>query len=400
MLDFTCNLYKGGEIMAAKKDFYDLLGVNKDASDQEIKKAYRKLAMKYHPDKNQGNKEAEEKFKEINEAYEVLSDKDKRAKYDRFGPDVYNSQGGFGGGGFSGDFDFGDIFSDLFGGGSFGGFGGGFSSSSRRNNAKAPRKGQDIRIRLNITFEEAAFGTKKEIELPIEENCQHCSGTGAKNGTSKEKCKTCNGQGVVSQQVRTPLGTMINQSTCPDCNGTGERIIEKCEHCNGTGRLKEKKKILVEIPAGIDDQNILRVSGKGQAGYNGGPKGDLQVVVTIENHDIFKRNGYDVNLEMPITFVQAALGDEVEVPTLDGKVKYKIPEGTQSGTVFRLKGKGITKLHSKFRGDQLVKVMVEVPRALSEKQKEALREYAKITGNEVNEQSRNFLDKLRDFFTD
>ena len=386
--------------MAGKKDFYELLGVNKDATDQEIKKAYRKLAMKYHPDKNQGNKDAEEKFKEINEAYEVLSDKEKRANYDRFGPDAYNSTGGFGGGGFSGaNFDFDDIFDMFSGFGSGGGFGG-FSSRSSRNTAKMPRKGQDVRIKLSITFEEAAFGIKKEVEIPIEDSCQFCKGTGAKNGTSKEKCKTCNGEGVITKTVRTPFGSMMNQSVCTDCNGTGERIIEKCDHCNGTGRIKSKKKVSIEIPGGIDDQNILRVSGQGQAGYNGGPRGDLQVVVAVKPHQIFKRDGYDVRLDMPITFVQAALGDEVEVPTLDGKVKYKIPEGTQSGTTFRLKGKGINVLHSKSRGDQLITVIVEVPKSLSEKQKEALREYAKITGNEVNEQSKNFLDKLRDFFKD
>lgn len=386
--------------MAGKKDFYELLGVNKDATDQEIKKAYRKLAMKYHPDKNQGNKDAEEKFKEINEAYEVLSDKEKRANYDRFGPDAYNSAGGFGGGGFSGaNFDFDDIFDMFSGFGSGGGFGG-FSSRSNRNTAKMPRKGQDVRIKLSITFEEAAFGIKKEVEIPIEDSCQFCKGTGAKNGTSKERCKTCNGEGVITKTVRTPFGSMMNQSVCTDCNGTGERIIEKCDHCNGTGRIKSKKKVSIEIPGGIDDQNILRVSGQGQAGYNGGPRGDLQVVVAVKPHQIFKRDGYDVRLDMPITFVQAALGDEVEVPTLDGKVKYKIPEGTQSGTTFRLKGKGINVLHSKSRGDQLITVIVEVPKSLSEKQKEALREYAKITGNEVNEQSKNFLDKLRDFFKD
>lgn len=387
--------------MATKKDFYELLGVNKDATDQEIKKAYRKLAMKYHPDKNQGDKEAEEKFKEINEAYEILSDKDKRAKYDRFGPDAFGSGagGGFGGGFSSAEFDFSDIFGDLFGG-SFGGGFGGFSSRSTRNSAKAPRKGQDIRIKLGITFEEAAFGVKKDIELSVEETCQFCNGTGAKDGTKKEKCKTCNGEGVISNQVRTPLGTMINQSICPDCNGTGEVIIEKCPHCGGTGRIKNKKKVSIDIPAGIDDQNILRISGQGQAGYNGGPRGDLQVVIVIKKHDIFTRDNYDVRLDMPITFVQAALGDEVEVPTLDGKVKYKIPEGTQSGTIFRLKGKGITRLHGKTRGDQLIKVIVEVPKSLSDEQKHALREYAKVTGNEVNEQSKNFLDKLKDFFTE
>lgn len=384
--------------MAGKKDFYELLGVNKDATDQEIKKAYRKLAMKYHPDKNAGDKEAEEKFKEINEAYEVLSDKEKRERYDRFGPDAYNSSG-FGGGGFSGaGFDFDDLFSDLFSG--FGGGFGGFSSRSSRNSAKMPRKGQDIRIKLTITFEESAFGVKKDIELPAEDNCQFCNGTGAKDGTSKEKCKTCNGEGMITKTVRTPLGTMMNQSVCPDCHGTGERIIDKCTHCSGTGRIKDKKKVSIDIPAGIADQNTLKIQGQGQAGYNGGPRGDLLVVITVKPHQMFKRDGYDVKLDMPITFVQAALGDEVEVPTLDGKVKYKIPEGTQSGTVFRLKGKGIHQLHSKARGDQLIKVIVEVPKSLSEKQKDALREYAKITGNEVNEQSKNFLDKLRDFFKD
>lgn len=384
--------------MAGKKDFYELLGVNKDATDQEIKKAYRKLAMKYHPDKNAGDKEAEEKFKEINEAYEVLSDKEKRERYDRFGPDAYDSAG-FGGGGFSGaGFDFDDLFSDLFSG--FGGGFGGFSSRSSRNSAKMPRKGQDIRIKLTITFEESAFGVKKDIELPAEDNCQFCNGTGAKDGTSKEKCKTCNGEGMITKTVRTPLGTMMNQSVCPDCHGTGEKIIDKCTHCSGTGRIKDKKKISIDIPAGIADQNTLKIQGQGQAGYNGGPRGDLLVVITVKPHQMFKRDGYDVKLDMPITFVQAALGDEVEVPTLDGKVKYKIPEGTQSGTVFRLKGKGVHQLHSKARGDQLIKVIVEVPKSLSEKQKDALREYAKITGNEVNEQSKNFLDKLRDFFKD
>ena len=384
--------------MAGKKDFYELLGVNKDATDQEIKKAYRKLAMKYHPDKNAGNKEAEEKFKEINEAYEVLSDKEKRERYDRFGPEAYDSPG-FGSGGFSGaGFDFDDLFSDLFSG--FGGGFGGFSSRSSRNSAKMPRKGQDIRIKLTITFEESAFGVKKDIELPAEDNCQFCNGTGAKDGTSKEKCKTCNGEGMITKTVRTPLGTMMNQSVCPDCHGTGEKIIDKCTHCSGTGRIKDKKKISIDIPAGIADQNTLKIQGQGQAGYNGGPRGDLLVVITVKPHQMFKRDGYDVKLDMPITFVQAALGDEVEVPTLDGKVKYKIPEGTQSGTVFRLKGKGVHQLHSKARGDQLIKVIVEVPKSLSEKQKDALREYAKITGNEVNEQSKNFLDKLRDFFKD
>ncbi|TRW27924.1 molecular chaperone DnaJ [Criibacterium bergeronii] len=383
--------------MAQKKDYYELLGVNKDATEQDIKKAYRKLAMKYHPDKNQGNKDAEEKFKEINEAYEVLSNKDKRAKYDRFGPDAFTNGGSAGAGGFGGfsssSFDFEDIFSDLFGGG-FGG--GGFSQ--KRNNSKSPRKGQTVRIRLSISFEEAAFGVSKDLEIPVEDSCQFCKGTGAKDGTSKKTCETCHGQGYVSNTVRTPFGTMMNQSPCPTCGGTGEVILEKCTHCGGTGRLKNKRKVKLDIPAGIDDQNVLRVQNQGQGGYNGGPNGDLEVIVTVKPHPLFKRNGNDIHIDMPITFVQAALGDEVEVPTIDGKVKYKIPEGTQNGTIFRLKGKGIKYLRGSSRGDELIKITVEVPKSLSDEQKDVLRQFAKITGSEVNEQSKNFLDKLRDFF--
>lgn len=388
--------------MAQSKDYYELLGVNKDASEQEIKKAYRKLAMKYHPDKNQGNKEAEEKFKEINAAYEVLSDKDKRAKYDRFGPDAFSGAGagaGGGFGGFSSSFDFDDIFGDLFGSGFGSAFGGGFSQK-RSSNKRSPRKGQNIRIRLTISFEEAAFGVSKELEIPVEDSCQFCKGSGAKDGTAKKKCETCGGSGYVKTQVNTMFGTMINQSVCSTCSGTGEVIIEKCSHCSGSGRIKSKRKVKVEIPAGIDNQNVLRVSGQGQGGYNSGPNGDLEVIITVKPHPLFKRDGNDIKIEMPITFVQAALGDEVEVPTIDGKVKYKIPEGTQSGTVFRLKGKGIKSVRGSSRGDELITVIVEVPRSLTDEQKDILRDFAKKTGNEVNEQSKNFLDKLREFFTD
>lgn len=381
------------------KDLYEILGVSKDATQDEIKKAYRKLAMKYHPDKNQGDEKAEEKFKEINSAYEVLSDESKRAQYDRYGPDAFNRAQGYGGGGFSGSFDFDDIF-DIFGD-AFSGFGGGFSSSGRRtSNPNQPRKGQDMRIRMTISFEEAAFGVKKEIELPIEESCEDCKGTGAKNGTALETCPVCGGEGIVTERKQTMFGVMMNQSVCHNCNGTGKVIKEKCTHCSGKGRIKKNHNITIDIPGGVDNQNTVRVRGKGQGGYNGGTSGDLLVIITVSPHPIFERDGYDVRLDMPITFVQAALGDEVEVPTLDGKVKYKIPEGTQSGTTFRLKNKGIKYVRGNMRGDQLIRVIVEVPKSLSDEQKGILRNFAKVSGKEVNEQSTNFLEKIKKFFSD
>lgn len=382
------------------KDYYEILGVPKDASEDEIKKAYRKLAMKYHPDKNQGDKKAEEKFKEINGAYEVLSDKQKRAQYDRFGADSFNNggAGGFGGfGGFSGGgFDFDDIISDIFGGG-FSGFGAS-SSSSRGSNYNAPRRGADIRVRMSITFEESAFGVKKEIKLPIEETCSHCGGSGAESSADMDTCPDCNGTGTITEKKQTMFGVMMNQHVCDRCGGRGKIIKKKCSHCGGRGRVKTEKNVTVNIPAGIDDQNTLRVKGRGQGGYNGGPAGDLLVIITVLPHPLFKREGYDVRLDMPITFVQAALGDEMEVPTLEGKVKYKIPEGTQSGTVFRLKNKGIKTLRGNSKGDQLIKVIVEVPKSLSDEQKNILKEFSKVSGKEVNEQSTNFLEKVRKFF--
>ncbi|SHJ75651.1 molecular chaperone DnaJ [Tepidibacter formicigenes] len=379
----------------SKRDYYEVLGVNKNATDQEIKKAYRKLAMKYHPDRNPGDKEAEEKFKEANEAYEVLSDSQKRANYDQFGHAGVNGgfsgQGGFdfGGSGFGGFEDiFGDVFGDIFGG-AFGG------RTKRRN---GPEVGADIRYRMTISFEEAAFGVEKEIKVNRSEKCDVCNGSGAKPGTSKKTCPTCNGSGEIRQAQRTPFGTIMNVRTCHTCHGQGSIVESPCSKCNGKGEVKKTKQISIKIPAGVDDGSAIRLSGEGELGLRGGPRGDLYVVIDVAPHKLFKREGYDVYCEMPITFVQASLGDEVEVPTLDGKVKYKIPEGTQSGTVFRLKEKGIPRLRSNSRGDQYVKVIVEVPRKLSDKQKEILRNFAKESGEEIHEQRKNFFDKMKDLF--
>ncbi|MCT4507571.1 MAG: molecular chaperone DnaJ [Tepidibacter sp.] len=375
----------------SKRDYYEVLGVGKSASDQELKKAYRKLAMKYHPDRNPDNKEAEEKFKEANEAYEVLSDAQKRQNYDQFGHAGAN--GGFGGhGGFDfngsgfGGFEdiFGDMFGDIFGGG--------------RSRRTGPERGSDIRYRMTISFEEAAFGTEKEISINRSENCDECSGTGAKPGTSKKTCPTCKGTGEIKQAQRTPFGTMMNVRACHDCSGSGSIIETPCTKCNGKGEINKKKQVNIKIPAGVDDGSAIRLSGEGELGLRGGPRGDLYVVIDVLPHKLFERDGNNVYCEMPITFAQAALGDEVEVPTLDGKVKYKIPEGTQTGTVFRLREKGIPRLRSKTRGDQYVKVVIEVPKRLSEKQKELLKQFAKESGEEVHEQRKNFFDKMKDLF--
>ncbi|CAH2214133.1 molecular chaperone DnaJ [Tepidibacter aestuarii] len=375
----------------SKRDYYEVLGVDKSASDQELKKAYRKLAMKYHPDRNPDNKEAEEKFKEANEAYEILSDAQKRQNYDQFGHAGANGgfggQGGFdfNGSGFGGFEDiFGDMFGDIFGGG-----------RSRRN---GPERGSDIRYRMTISFEEAAFGTEKEISINRSENCDECSGTGAKPGTSKKTCSTCGGSGEVKQAQRTPFGTMMNVRPCHTCSGTGSIIETPCTKCSGKGEINKKKQVNIKIPAGIDDGSAIRLSGEGELGLRGGPRGDLYVVIDVLPHKLFERDGNNVYCEMPITFAQAALGDEVEVPTLDGKVKYKIPEGTQTGTVFRLREKGVPRLRSKARGDQYVKVVVEVPKRLSEKQKDILKQFAKESGEEVHEQRKNFFDKMKDLF--
>lgn len=374
--------------MADKRDYYEVLGVNKGASDDELKKAYRKVAKKYHPDLHPNDKEAEEKFKEVNEAYAVLSDSEKRSRYDQFGHAGVdpNFGGGAGGAGFGG-FDFGDIFGDIFGGG-FGGFGG----SSRRN---GPIRGNDVRQVVDITFEEAAFGVKKKLSITKMESCATCGGSGAKPGTSPVTCSKCGGSGQVRNQVRTPLGYMTNIGTCPDCKGTGKIIKEPCRDCRGSGKVRKNSVIEIDIPAGIDHGQTIQVSGKGEPGERGGQSGDLLVTIRVRQHPLFRREGYNVFIDMPITFVQAALGATVKVPTLDGAVEYDIPEGTQSETTFKLRGKGIPYIRSKARGDQYVKVRVEVPSNLSSKQKELLREFEE---DKNYKQKKSFMDKAKEFF--
>ncbi len=374
--------------MADKRDYYEVLGVSKGASDDELKKAYRKVAKKYHPDLHPNDKEAEEKFKEVNEAYAVLSDSEKRSRYDQFGHAGVDPNFGAGGGGAGfGGFDFGDIFGDIFGGG-FGGFGGG----GRRN---GPVRGNDVRQVVDITFEEAAFGVKKKLSITKQEVCSVCGGSGAKPGTSATTCAKCGGTGQVRNQVRTPLGYMTNIGTCPDCGGSGKIIKEPCRDCRGTGKVRKNSVIEIDIPAGIDHGQTIQVSGKGEPGERGGPSGDLLVTVRVRQHPLFTREGYNVFIDMPITFVQAALGATVKVPTLDGAVEYDIPEGTQSETVFKLRGKGIPYIRSKARGDQYVKVKVEVPSNLSSKQKELLREFEE---DKNYKQKKSFMDKAKEFF--
>ena len=381
--------------MAEKSEYDEVLGVAKSANADEIKKAYRKLAKEYHPDLNPDNKEAEAKFKEVNEAYEVLSDTEKRQRYDQFGhagvdPSYGGGAGGFGGagfGGFDGGFDIGDIFEGFFGGG-FGGRGGG----GRRS---APKRGSDIEAAVTISFQEAAFGCEKEMQLYRVEYCPDCDGSGAKAGSEVVTCSTCGGSGQVRSTQRTILGNMSTVTTCTACGGKGKVIKDPCDKCHGKGKIKKSRTIKVKIPAGIDNGQSISLSGQGNVGDKGAPAGNLFVTVSVRPHEIFQRSNFDVMCEVPITFVQAALGAELEVPTLDGKVKYTIPEGTQTGTVFRLKGKGIPMLRRSGRGDQYVKVSVEVPTHLTQKQKDLLREFeGGLKGNNHTKQKR-FFDKMR-----
>jgi molecular chaperone DnaJ len=375
---------------AAKKDYYEVLGVNRDAGDEEIKKSFKKLAMKYHPDRNPDNPKAEESFKEAKEAYEILSDEQKRAAYDQYGhAGVDQSMGGGGFSGFnSGNFSdaFGDIFGDIFGGG------------GGRNQRSNVYRGADLRYNLEISLEDAAKGTETKIRIPVQTNCETCHGSGARPGTSPVTCTTCNGHG----QVRMQQGFFSVQQTCPKCHGSGKMVKEPCPTCHGGGRVKQNKTLNVKIPAGVDEGDRIRLSGEGEAGVNGGPTGDLYVVVHLKEHAIFQREGANLHCEMPISFSTAALGGEIEVPTLDGAAKMKIPSETQTGSVFRLRGKGIKPLRSSELGDLMVHVVVETPVRLTEKQKELLREFESSTQADAGKHSpknKSWVDKARDFFS-
>lgn len=374
-----------------KRDYYEVLGVSKSASLDEIKKAYRKLAKENHPDVNPGDKEAEARFKEATEAYAVLSSPEKKAKYDQYGHAGvdFNGQGGMGGFGDFSDFadiDLGDIFGMFFGGGMGG-------RSTRR---QGPARGADLRYDLNITLEEAAFGAKKEIEVPVSVTCSDCGGSGAAPGTNPATCSQCGGTGHVRAVQRTPFGQIATSRVCPTCNGQGSTIASPCNKCNGHGKVREVKTIEVNIPAGSEDGLSLRYSGKGEAGEKGGPSGDLYVVLLVKAHEFFERSGNDIYCEIPITFVQAALGDEIDVPTLHGNVKMQIPEGTQTSKVFRIRGKGVPFRRGGGAGDQHVKVVVATPTKLTEQQKELLREFGNVTSVRQQMGKKSFWDKVKE----
>ena len=392
--------------MAEKRDYYEVLGIGKNATDAEIKSAYRKLAKKYHPDLNPGNKEAEEKFKEVNEANDVLSDPQKRQRYDQFGfagvdPNYAAANGG-GAGGFGGGFggvDLGDIFGDIFGGGFGGGFSG-FGGGSSTRTANVPRKGHDIQASVILTFEEAAHGCSKKITINRQDTCPDCGGTGAAKGTSPETCPDCHGTGQVTVRRQTAIGVMQMQQPCARCGGRGRIIKEPCPKCGGKGRVKVSKTVTVNIPAGIDDGQTVAVRGQGDSGRNGGPAGDLRVTVSVRPDPLFERDGYDIWCEIPITFAQAAMGDDIVVPTVDGKVSYHVPEGTQSGTVFRLRDKGVPALNGRGRGDQYVRVVVEVPKSMTKAQKDKLREFDAALSDKNYQKRKSFTERLRDCFSD
>lgn len=391
--------------MAEKRDYYEVLGIGKNATDAEIKSAYRKLAKKYHPDLNPGDKEAEEKFKEVNEANDVLSDPQKRQRYDQFGfagvdPNYAAANGG-GAGGFGGGFDgvdLGDIFGDIFGGGFGGGFSG-FGGGSSTRTANVPRKGHDIQASVILTFEEAAHGCSKKITINRQDTCPDCGGTGAAKGTSPETCPDCGGRGYVVTQQRTPFGVMQSQQPCSHCGGRGTIIRNPCKTCRGTGKTAARKSLEINIPAGIDDDQNIALRGQGDAGSNGGPAGDVIVHVTVKADPMFERDGYDVTIHVPITFSQAVLGDDVEVPTVDGRIVQHIPEGTQSGTKFRLRGQGIQYLNGRGRGDQYVIVDVEIPKKVTRAQREALKAFEDSMKEDNYEKRKGFFKNLRDRFS-
>lgn len=377
--------------MATKRDYYEVLGVDRTASDDELKKAYRSLAKKYHPDLNGGDKECEEKFKEVNEAYEILSDPQKRARYDQFGnEDPRAGAGGYGDftGGFGG---FDDIFSAFFGGG-MGGFGG-------AQRPRGPQRGNDLRYDLTITFEEAAFGCEKEINVFREENCEECAGTGAKKGTSPEQCPICHGTGQVQSFVNTPLGRVSNVRTCEACHGAGSVIKEPCPKCGGRGRVRRSRKITIKVPAGIDNGMQISLRRQGEPGLRGGENGDLYIFVTVKPHKLFTRENYDLYCDVTVSVTQATLGGEIDVPTLEDMIKYDLPEGTQPGTVLKLRGRGIQNMRGAGKGDLYIKVNVEIPRRLSDKQKELLHQFDEtLTGKEY-EGKKSFFDRVKDAFS-
>ena len=373
--------------MADKRDYYETLGVDKSASQDEIKKAYRKMAKQYHPDMNPGNAEAEQKFKEVNEAYSILSDEEKKAKYDQFGHAAFDpSAGGYGASGFGGfdGFDMNDIFSSIFGGG-----------SSRASRANAPVDGDDITVRVSISFEEAVFGCKEEINFPKIQKCDDCGGSGAEKGSTIDKCGKCSGRGTITVQQRTIFGMTQTTRQCPECNGTGKIIRKPCSNCKGKGLVKVNKKLNVSIPAGIDDGQRVVLRGQGHEGKNGGYPGDLVILVTVRPHTLFERDGYDLYCEVPITFAEAALGAEIKIPTLEGEVDLSIPEGTQTGTVFTIKQKGVQMLNSKGKGNLYVKVVVETPKGLNGEQKKLMRAFAESCQDKNFAKKSGFFKKFR-----
>jgi molecular chaperone DnaJ len=367
-----------------KRDYYEVLGVNRDSSDEEIKKSYRKLAMKHHPDRNPDSKEAEEKFKEAKEAYEILTTPEKRRAYDAYGhAGVSQQMGGPEGAGFGGFAEaFGDIFSDIFG-------------AQGRGRASVFR-GADLRYNLEISLEQAARGTETKIRIPTMDTCETCKGSGAKPGTQPKTCETCHGSGT----VRLSQGFFSIQQTCPTCHGTGKMVTDPCATCRGAGRIKRHKTLAVKIPAGVDEGDRIRLSGEGESGVNGGPPGDLYVVIHLKEHSVFQRDGDDLHCEMPISFTQAALGGEIEIPTLDGTARIKVPPETQSGQTFRLRGKGIKGVRSSYPGDLLCEVVVETPVRLNDRQKELLRELEEINKKDPrhNPRAKTFMDKVKEFF--
>ena len=374
-----------------KRDYYEVLGVEKTASAEEIKKAYRKKAMQYHPDRNPGDKTAEEKFKEVGEAYEVLSDDDKRSRYDQFGFQGVDPNFGAGGAGFDGGFggfggfDFGDIFGEFFGG----------SGARRASTQNAPRRGENVGVRLDLTFEEAAFGCEKSVVVERMEQCAECHGSGCAAGTTPEVCDQCHGTGTVQVRRQTPMGVFATSAPCPKCGGKGKIIHQPCTTCRGSGAERKRRTIQASVPAGIDNGQTISIRGQGHAGKNGGPAGDLLITITVRPHELFRREGTSVLCSAPITFAQAVLGAELEIPTIDGKVKYDLPEGTQSGTTFRLKGKGIPSINGRGRGDQYVTVFIETPRNLNKEQKDALKKFAEACGDDNYTERKKFFKKFK-----